>query len=247
MAQLRIEMPDHPEIEKADLDARQDEQVRRVEVGVKKAVLIEHADDRLGAEIDQALALVERHQGHARSTSGRITVEELHARARCRPRTRGRSAGRPHPACRQKLSAKVSAFSASQRHLDLAQGVLAEFVDHPSRLVSRNDQLQKPCGGPQQRGVAVEEIANIRLDDLEDHLFARSPAAPSGSERSTPSRAAPHRPRQRSRRSVCRDRPRRSRESFRRRPAGDRREDCAARRSRHPGGCPGAGSGSDRA
>ncbi len=71
---------------KPDLDVRQDEQVGRVEIGVEETVLVEHADDRLGAEIDQPLSLFGREQPHPLVVRSH-PVEELHAQALGRPRT----------------------------------------------------------------------------------------------------------------------------------------------------------------
>ncbi len=58
VAQPGFEVPDHAEVDEADLGSGQDHQVARVEVGVEEAVLVEHADDCRGADVDQTPTLL---------------------------------------------------------------------------------------------------------------------------------------------------------------------------------------------
>ena len=76
--QLLGEAPDHAEVDEADPRPGQDDQVAGVEVGVEEAVLVEHADDRRGAEVEELVALrVGERQGGGRA--GLVAAQELHA------------------------------------------------------------------------------------------------------------------------------------------------------------------------
>ena len=66
------------EVDEADSRTGQDHEVAGVEVGVEEAVLVQHANDRRGADVDQLTAFV-RAQICDRSLIGLATVEELHA------------------------------------------------------------------------------------------------------------------------------------------------------------------------
>ena len=72
----------------------------------------------------------------------------------------------------------ISSKSNSTARSNSARYRVALLVDNPPRLVARDDQLQEMPGGAQQGGVPVQEVADARFDDLEDHLLARWQAGP---------------------------------------------------------------------
>jgi hypothetical protein len=71
-----------------------------------------------------------------------------------------------------KLAAKLSALSASRRRSTLAQGVVAELVHQLPGLEPGDDQLEDAAEHAQQLRVALERLADARLDDLDDHRLA---------------------------------------------------------------------------
>ncbi len=147
-----------------------------MEVGVEEAVLVEHADDRLGPKIDQALSVLEGHCGHSLDV-GAIAIEVLHTQ-----HVVGRELAvdqwEDDVGHVREIVVEGLGVLRLQSHLDLAQGVLAELVNHPSRLVARDDQLKEARCGPQQGGVSVQEVTDIGFDDFEDHLLTGRQSCP---------------------------------------------------------------------
>ena len=92
----------------------QHDQVAGMQVGVEEAVLVDHPDDGLGAEVDQPLAVLERHRLHAASSPAWCPSKNSIVRTRS-PLNSRKIFGKTMSGSSAKLAAKVSALSASRR------------------------------------------------------------------------------------------------------------------------------------
>ncbi|MEZ5313974.1 MAG: hypothetical protein R2862_10195 [Thermoanaerobaculia bacterium] len=141
-----------------------------MQVGVEEAVVVQHPDDRRGAEVDQLVAIL---LGEVeRALRARLeAVEELHADD-VAPRElavdlREDDVGHVAEVGRESLGVVRLA-----RQVELAQRVLGELLEHLARLEALEEGLQEASEEVEEDGVAAQRLAVSRLDDLEDDVLA---------------------------------------------------------------------------
>jgi hypothetical protein len=168
--EVAVEPPDHAQVDEGALRPRQHQEVARVEVGVEEAVAVEHADDRFGAELDQAPPVLLAQLAGARL--GGLDPVDVFLHQQARARELAVDAGENDALHVAEAGGEGLGVVGLAREVDLAQRVLAELADHPPRLVAAEEELQEDSQETQQRRVAPQGGADARLDDLEDHLLA---------------------------------------------------------------------------
>ena len=141
-----------------------------MQVGVEEAVLVEHPDDGLRADLGEVPPLLLGQLLRLRGV-GVHPVEELH-RQHAAAGAGAVDGGEDDVGQVGEVGGEALGVVGLAAQVDLAQGVVAELVHQLPGLEPGDDQLEDAAEHAQQLRVTLERLADARLDDLDDHRLA---------------------------------------------------------------------------